>query len=147
MQQELLFLCTDRLNSGLSFIDKADYGLRLKLCGFNLRAARLAADLSAFELALAYSKKGLGILNEFETCWTEYYNLSLGIHTLSARMCLFAGNSHAEDLLTTVEVILQNAKTFEASLEARFTLLDFYRGTAKYPDMVTTMFEMLGELE
>jgi predicted ATPase len=114
----LLFLCVDRLNSGIKALDKNLPHFQLQLCRLNFEAAKKAVDLAAFEHALAYCQNGLALLQEEEdNCWEKHYDLSLGRNTLHACMCLPTGQDMA--LRASVQLVVQHAKTIEDSTESR----------------------------
>lgn len=147
--EHLLFLCVDRLNSGIKAMDQRKQSFKIQLCRLNFLAAKQAIRITAFEHGLVYCKNGLDLLLE-EGCnsWQQHYDLALQLHCLYARICLCAGSDHDNDLKTSVDLIVLNAKSIEDSMEARFTLLECYRDRGKIDEMVSTahtMIEMVGE--
>jgi hypothetical protein len=136
----LLFLCADRLNSGIKAIDENLPHFRLKLCRLNFEAAKKAADLAAFEHAFAYCQNGLELLPN-ESCWEQHYHLALGLNTLDACMCLPTG--HDKALRSSVELVVQHARGIEDSTDAWFTLLQFLRDRGIYEEMGLTAYSIL----
>lgn len=143
-RQQLLFLCVDRLNSGVEAMNRGNQSLSLQLCEMNLEAASRAADLAAFDHSLIYTENGLELLHALGgDYWTNHYELSLGLHLLFARMCFVNGTERDTELIDTVDTILEKAKCEKDTTDARFTLIQYLAARGKFADMVDAMYATL----
>lgn len=97
---------------------------REDLAKLMLRAARKAAQMSAFSKAAAYIQVGMSLLME-RNHWKYQYDVSLALYNAAVEVEYFNGNLAQVDLLLTE--IFTNAKTLDHKMQAYFTqIYSFY---------------------
>mmetsp|Transcript_13096 Transcript_13096/g.31000 ORF Transcript_13096/g.31000 Transcript_13096/m.31000 type:complete len:1255 (+) Transcript_13096:109-3873(+) len=88
LMEEDLFVVTDLINGGN---EKED----LEFAELNLRAAKKARSLSAFEASKIYAEKGIDMLPS--NVWETEYSMALELYTIGTQMELISGNTEKAD--------------------------------------------------
>ncbi len=103
LPEELLFTLTQHLNSAAALIEEP--GDRLRLAEFNLEAGRRAQRSSAWALARAHYREGIGLLPQ--GAWARRHELAYALHVGLAEVTVHeatdASLRRARDLLSTLE--------------------------------------------
>ncbi|CAJ1953895.1 unnamed protein product [Cylindrotheca closterium] len=92
-----LYYCLDKehleddLFNVVDLINRGNVNKRSEFALANMRAAKKARSISAFESGAKYAAHGIEILDE-STKWTENRQLALQLYTIGAEMNLVAGN-------------------------------------------------------
>ncbi|MBT00477.1 MAG: PAS sensor protein [Oceanospirillaceae bacterium] len=100
-----IFEITNHLNLASALIE--DPQEHVELAQLNLRAGTRARESAAFDVAMDYLKRGLGLLPE--QSWQHHYSLTLALHSLAAEVANIRGEQALMDnLILAVEQHAQN---------------------------------------
>lgn len=117
-QEWMLLMAVNQLNRSISLLEDPDE--RCELASLNFEAAERVALKSAFFMAAAFLRVGLGLLGD--TRWTDHYPLTLQMSTMSAKYEYCCGAF--EPCKSRVGEVLIQARTLEDKIEVYFTLID-----------------------
>ena len=116
--EQNVFDLTNHVNLGL--LEGLSAEERLEAAGLNLTAGTKARRSGAFEAALGFFKKGLGLLPS--DAWRTQYELTWGLHVNAIEVACICGNYEVmEDLAAMVHEhargFLDRIRVYEASLQ------------------------------
>jgi predicted ATPase len=135
-----LFVVSRQLMLGDASVTKQEE--RAVLAALYLRAGEKAVELSNFETASVYLKRGTEMLCDDD--WKDNYDLSLRLHNASAEVsyCI----AQFADVSKSVNVILLNARCFEDTLRARSTQIFELGSRNRQPEAIKIGLATLREL-
>ena len=109
---------------------------KVNLATFNLRAAKKAAQISSFESAAKYARKGIAILPMSPSPWKSHYKLTIELHNVAAEAEVSRGAAEEGEFLS--RQVLDRADV---------PLQDKFRATTTLMDSVANRDRMLEGLE
>jgi predicted ATPase len=139
-QEWMLLVAVNQLNRSIDLIEDPDE--RNELASLNFEAAERVALKSAFFMAAAFLRVGLGLLGD--TRWTDHYPLTLQMSTMSAKYEYCCGNF--EPCKNRVGEVLIQARNLADKIDVYFTLIDSLGVQKKGNDALKVGCDLLNAL-
>ncbi|NES17499.1 MAG: AAA family ATPase [Symploca sp. SIO3E6] len=138
--QNKIFDVVNQLNQGSSLI--TEQSEKDELAQLNLQVGKKAKDSTAYEPALIYLETALKLLSS--DSWTNQYNLTLEIYTVSVE--IQALNTQFEKADELSAIVIQNAKEVLDTVKVYEVKIQSYYSQLQLEKAIDTALEILAKL-
>jgi hypothetical protein len=139
---DMLFVAVNQINlAGPS----ADLGVHeyIAMSNHNLAAGKKAMTMSAFSAAHLFFSNGISFLIG-KHYWRDHYSLSLELFELAGKSALAVGNYEGSH--TLMDELIENARSFEDTLNAHFTKVSALALALNAPKAIEYGLEIISKL-
>jgi predicted ATPase len=138
----ILFTAVNQLNLGGPEATTEHKNQNIFVANLNLRAGKMAMEMSDFGTAYSYFDSGISFLGKNH--WTEHYNLSLELCDLASKCALTNGDVDSLKLLS--DQVLLYGHSFEHKLNVLYCATCAMAFSSKLPEAIEKVIDILAQL-
>ncbi|KAL7492633.1 hypothetical protein ACHAWT_002842, partial [Skeletonema menzelii] len=136
-----IFSIVDQINTANSY-GITDEALHMKFAELNLKAGKISVDLSDFQSALSYLKRGVSFLHGWQD--GQYYDLSLQLYESAALVSYL--NTGIGLMQKYLKILFENVRCFEDRLHGYLIMIQSLLSNGKHSEAIENILFILQEL-